>query len=61
MDRVPPDEFSDDSESEKDQKDSKVKTPSSSNIYEPVAGPWASVRKHLQFVLFLFKIFWVFG
>ncbi|KAL7073822.1 hypothetical protein ACQ4LE_007202 [Meloidogyne hapla] len=48
LDRAPPDEDSDDSESEKDQKKSEVKTPSALNIHEPVAGPWAAVGKHLH-------------
>ena len=56
MDRAPIDEDSDDSEGEgKDDNQKKseaVKTPSALNIHEPVAGPWAAVGKHLQFVIF---------
>ena len=56
MDRAPPDEDSDDSESEKDRNKSEVKTPTASNNYEPVAGPWAAVGKHLLLVGFYFLI-----
>ena len=61
MDRAPIDEDSDDSEGEgKDDNQKKsetVKAPSALNIHEPVAGPWAAVGKHLQFVIFLYFVF----